>query len=189
MSCRSCTLYIALVVLVATCESFAPVQSPSLSQTTTITTSTSLQLKTNQGSQLVAAWNAAHAHDDDEDDENHHHVHQQQSDKKQNAARAFVSRVFSIPSSMIRRHPHPQEEGLEDVVYYPIVGFRFCPTDETHSVAVPTTNCNASINLHLEVDQEPVYGWYTPEACSLGDIYSEDYCSAPSKEEEANLTP
>ena len=167
MAGRSSTLYIAFLVFLATAESFTPRPATRLLSTTR------LHLRTNQGSQLVAAWNAAHCHDDDDEEEHHHPA--PTVTKKESAARAFVSKVFCLPSTMIRRHPH-QEEGSEDVIY-PIVGFQFVPTNDNHSIVVPTAHCSTFCSLpHSE---EPVYGWYTAQACALGNPFSDDYCNEP----------
>ena len=177
MSCRSTIMWIGFLALLSTAESFAPLPAAKSPFTT------ALNLKMNQGSQLVAAWNAAHCHDDDDEEESNHPENTVKTIPKQSSARAFVSKVFKLPSTMIRRHPHPQEEGLEDVVYYPVVGFRFIQTDDNRSVALPTTNVNACCSLPPPEDQEPVYGWWTA-ACPLGSVYADDYCDAPRQDDQ-----
>jgi hypothetical protein len=117
------------------------------------------------------------------------------------ASRSFVSRVFHKPSSAIKKHPHPTLEGLktadaaaqqfpynfipsrlatqderkqDDVVLYPIVGFRFF-NQQGSSIALPTTS-HAACRLPTNRNED-VYGWFTP-ACRL-DLYAEDVCHEP----------
>lgn len=118
------------------------------------TRSTELFLKPSEGSQLAAAWEAS--------------CHGPQSESKGapplvitttpvSAARAFVSRVFSLPSSIL----HPNEI-KDDVVYYPIVGFKLVPDGEGHSSVLPTT---ARVSCRIPAAQtELLFGWYSP-AC------------------------
>lgn len=150
MNWRSSTLYLVLVVILASANAF----SPSLKVSST---ATKLHLTPEQGPQLVAAWNAACSHEDYDGDYHYEETHHQEEEKSTNvkSARGFVSRVFSIPSNMIRRHPHPEEEGF-DVVYYPIVGFQFV---KGHSRVLPTTAHATVCQLPSTL---PVYGWFTP---------------------------
>jgi hypothetical protein len=122
------------------------------------------------------------------------------------ASRSFASRIFHLPSSAIKKHPHPTLEGLKensgngqngvfpysfnpqrpsaegqqgDVVLYPIVGFRFCQGSEGPIRALPTKSnaaCRLPANRH-----EELFGWFSP-ACKL-DLYSEDVCHAPHEGE------
>lgn len=177
MSCRSSTLYIVLVVLLAMAEAFSPYFQ-------SVQRATHLHLTPEQGQQLVAAWSAASSHYLDDDEETHHIPHHEEK-KKLSSTRAFVSRVFSIPSSMIRRHPYPKAEGLEDVVYYPIVGFQFVPSDEHHSRVLPTTS-RASCQLHPT--GQDLFGWYT-YVCSLGNLYADDYGQDPTTRSSSSLKP
>jgi hypothetical protein len=110
------------------------------------------------------------------------------------AARSFVSRVFSIPSTM--RHPRYSMDDNEnedmpfealislpkslngdedDVVLYPLVGFRIFMVDGKPSV-VPTSSQAA---CRLFPQQQEVFGWWT-QSCKL-DIYSKDPCQKPSE--------
>lgn len=165
MNGLSGTLYLALVVLLATANALAP------SFTRVSSSKTKLYLTPQQGSQLVAAWNALSSHQDD--DENYHYkeIHRDEETKFKalKAVRDFMSRVFSLPSNMIRRD---KAVGHADVLYYPIVGFHFV---RGHSRAFPTTACTAVCHLP---SSHPVYGWFTP-ACEL-DLYSDNYCQDPS---------
>jgi hypothetical protein len=113
--------------------------------------STELFLKPSEGSQLAAAWEASC-----------------KCPKLEikvappvttpvSAARAFVSRVFSLPSAIL----HPNEV-KGDVVYYPIVGFKLVPDGEGQSSVLPTT---ARVSCRIPAAQtELVFGWYSP-AC------------------------
>jgi hypothetical protein len=78
---------------------------------------------------------------------------QQQPTSASSKARAFVARVFSLPST----RKHPQEQETNDICLYPIVGFRFVGNDNR---ALPTT-INVSCRL---TPQEPLYGWFRPAA-------------------------
>lgn len=173
-----------------------------------VSSATALHLLPNQGNQLIAAFNAAYFKKEqvqqEEDVINKQEIENAVSNleaPKTSAARAFVSRVFSLPSTMIRRHPHPKAEGfqnmlkktaptislatsgskasekkkVEDVVYYPVVGFQFVKASPERTVALPTTS-NAACRLRRN-QNEDVYGWFTP-ACKL-DMFSEDLCHEP----------
>jgi hypothetical protein len=91
------------------------------------------------------------------------------------AARALAYRVFSLPSSLIKRHPHPKSEGLpasttttttptsfpqRDYVLYPVIGFRYVRDSPDHCTALPTVSSVASCRLPSR--NEPVYGWFHP---------------------------
>jgi hypothetical protein len=108
------------------------------------------------------------------------------------ASRSLVARLFHLPSSSIKSHPHPDVELIRpshppfphslishairppqpspssregDSVLYPIVGFRFVRTHDGETIALPTT-CHAACRLPLHVKKEEVVGWYSP-ACKL----------------------
>ena len=151
MNWHSSIFYLALVVVLVSANAFSP------SSSRVSSTATKLHLTPEQGPQLVAAWNAACSHKDDEGNYHYEEVHHQEKEKSANlkSARGFVSRVFSIPSSVIRRPPHPEETGC-DVVYYPIVGFQFV---KGHSRVLPTTSHATACQLPSSL---PVYGWFTP---------------------------
>ena len=153
---------------------------------------TALNLKVNQGSQLVAAFNAAYSvkeelAEDTMPAEGAVHTETAPKPSATAAARAFVSRVFSLPSSMIKRHPHPKIEGLppmprdrdleadkDDVVLYPVVGFTYVKDKPDHSRVLPKV-CSPSCRIPMR--EEPVYGWFT-SACRL-DVFSDEYCTEP----------
>ena len=124
--------------------------------------STKLFLKPSEGSQLAAAWEAScYKHDDESD------VTETTSPAPTNAipvtsasaARTFVSRVFSLPSTL--RHPSDDDK---DVVYYPIVGFQLYPDHEGHCAVLPTTS-RASCRIPAS-QTEVLFGWFS-SACFL----------------------
>lgn len=135
------------------------------------TTTTSLNLLPTQGSQLVAACNAAYCPSEDTPATSASTA--AASTVTPAAARAFVARVFSLPSSMIRRHPLPKMEGLpadtettKDVTYFPVVGFQYVRDAPHHCTALPTVS-NPSCRLPTaHQNSEPVFGWFTA-ACPL----------------------
>jgi hypothetical protein len=177
----------------------------------TRSSSTSLNLLPGQGNQLAAAYTAfiSHKNNDDETDTVTPATKPQEPPSSSShwralaASRSFVSRVFHLPSSAIKKHPHPTLEGLkanndkkesnsfpfgfiptrhhreeEDAVLYPLVGFQFVKSQEgsnIKTIALPTTS-HAACRLPTHRN-EPVFGWYSP-ACKL-DLYSEDVCHAP----------
>jgi hypothetical protein len=133
---------------------------------------TSLNLLPCQGNQLKAAYDAATCKSDEAAPgaqggyvEEHH--------GPAAAARAFVSRLFSLPSSpesVWRRKGKKQE----DVVLYPIIGFHFVRSQGRY-IALPTTS-HAACPIHRNQNEE-IVGWYSA-ACEL-DHFSEDPCHKP----------
>eukprot|EP00527_Entomoneis_sp_CCMP2396_P001266 CAMPEP_0198154774 /NCGR_PEP_ID=MMETSP1443-20131203/68781_1 /TAXON_ID=186043 /ORGANISM="Entomoneis sp., Strain CCMP2396" /LENGTH=170 /DNA_ID=CAMNT_0043821481 /DNA_START=25 /DNA_END=537 /DNA_ORIENTATION=+ len=78
--------------------------------------------------------------------------------------RSFVSRLFSLPSSLW--HPSTAEGFLHDevghyeevdVVYFPVVGFTYALDSPEHCRPLPTVS-NPSCRLHN--DEEPLVGWF-----------------------------
>eukprot|EP00339_Tiarina_fusa_P023903 CAMPEP_0117009170 /NCGR_PEP_ID=MMETSP0472-20121206/8407_1 /TAXON_ID=693140 ORGANISM="Tiarina fusus, Strain LIS" /NCGR_SAMPLE_ID=MMETSP0472 /ASSEMBLY_ACC=CAM_ASM_000603 /LENGTH=176 /DNA_ID=CAMNT_0004711385 /DNA_START=70 /DNA_END=600 /DNA_ORIENTATION=+ len=141
-----------------------------------------LHLLPGQGNQLVAAFNAAcHEKEDVEGGVVATISTKVQEEPKEECHRSIVSRIFSLPSNLIKKHPHPKAEGIEterDVVLYPMVGFSFFPTADGGCVSFPTKS-DAACRLVKTKDEE-VYGWFSP-SCEL-DAYSEDICHAPEEE-------
>mmetsp|Transcript_16392 Transcript_16392/g.29398 ORF Transcript_16392/g.29398 Transcript_16392/m.29398 type:complete len:236 (-) Transcript_16392:347-1054(-) len=229
-ACCAATLTVVIMMLLEQGLAFCPQQQQQQQQR-----SVSLQLLPGQGSQLVAAYNAAMSHQDDDDDNEdddgsigqyHSHKTAMASSPHDHgivveqtiepasssshwralaASKSFVARAFHMPSSAIKKHPHPTLEGLketpssssssavfpynfiphhqeqhEDVVLYPIVGFRFVPDSKNggKSVALPTT-FHAACRLPMNRNED-VYGWFSP-GCKL-DLYSEDVCHEPEGE-------
>jgi len=122
--------------------------------------STKLFLKPSQGSHLAAAWEASC---NKEDHEERASVSPALSSPVTagSAARAFVSRVFSLPSSLL----HPTDDG-KDVVYYPIVGFQLVGDGAGHCAVLPTT---ARASCRIPASQtEILVGWFS-SACFVDD--------------------
>jgi hypothetical protein len=137
----------------------------------------SMNLIPDQASDLVAASNAAYSpRDDDDDDDNQEHdvSHHQTAPAASNKqtptpTRAFAARVFSLPSSLIKRHPHPKSEGLpasttsstspQDFVMFPVIGFQYVRDSPDHCTALPTISV---ASCRLPIRNEPVYGWFGP---------------------------
>jgi hypothetical protein len=152
------------------------------------TKSSSLQLLPGQGNQLVAASNAVYCKEEEKQIEAataaiHSNDESIPVHSPTAAAKSFAHRVFSLPSSMIKRHPHPKWEGFapkqleKDVVYYPVVGFQFVHTDGG-DIALPTTG-HAACQLNTQTQTEDVVGWFSP-SCKL-DAFSEDPCHKPKE--------
>jgi hypothetical protein len=79
------------------------------------------------------------------------------------SSRSFVSRLFSLPSSMIKKHPKAELEGLpaskqQNIVLYPMIGFQFVKVDDAYR-PLPT-NSNAACRL-VNLEQQEVYGWFS----------------------------
>lgn len=139
--------------------------------------SSALHLLPQQGSQLVAASNAALAqaqHDREHQSATATVKYEAKEDAELTVGRAreLISRIFSLPSAIVR--PSAMEitnvefssNENDDVVIYPVVGFRYVRVgDEYH--ALPTTS-NAACQLrNLPGKQhESVFGWFSP-ACFL----------------------
>jgi hypothetical protein len=122
----------------------------------------SLNLSPDQASDLVAASNAQYRPRDDDDYLTAPAVPVTPAPTN---ARAFAARVFSLPSSLIKRHPHPKSEGLpvlttsslDDYVMYPVIGFQYVRDSPGHCTALPTVSV---ASCRLPILDEPVYGWY-----------------------------
>lgn len=160
---------------------------------------TAVFLKPKQGKQLEAAFNAAYTPNKDQvgindapvvpGDAEGNALHELRSSPT-SAALSFVQRVFSLPSSMIKRHPHPKIEGLptlpresadsfhDDVILYPVVGFTFVRDAKGHCRALPKLP-NPSCRIYAS--QEPLYGWFSP-ACTLNP-FADDYCAKRKQNE------
>jgi hypothetical protein len=152
----------------------------------TPSTSASMQLNLRpaQGPQLIAAYNAAYSDKKDTDEEDAPtiaapSVAEDTRPQGIAAARRYVGRLFSAPSSLL----HPQAEGVhdgwtsfvnpieelhsrseeEDVVLYPVVGF--CLTTVQNGVRALPTISHPACRIH-DQHNEVIYGWYSP-ACRL----------------------
>lgn len=140
-----------------------------------------LHLLPDQGNQLVAAYNAISIEKNDskeetttngvenatniEVDKNVEGNHQRGAIA---ASKSFLARVFHLPSA---RHPG---EDVGDVVYYPMVGFRFFEGIDT---VFPTTSHVSCVMPTKSQKEEEVFGWFSP-SCQL-DLFSEDICQNP----------
>jgi hypothetical protein len=140
-------------------------------------TFTSLSLLPTQGSQLEAAFNAQcfqRFSEDDEDSNDGDCIFEVATPPRPIAtARAFVSRVFSSPSSLVHPHEEPifspvkfdHRNDDDDVVLYPIVGF--CLMQDADVVrALPTVSHPTCRIAPPQERMERLYGWYSP-VCRL----------------------
>lgn len=162
------TTVAVLCMLASQAEAFAPPSLPQHSKT-------SLNLLPSQGNQLVAAYNAACVEKERTkgaaDEAPAADINIVKSVGAIAASKNFLARVFHMPSV---KHP-----GKQDVVYYPMIGFRFFEGIDT---VFPTT-CHASCMMPTKGQQEEeVYGWYS-SSCKL-DLFSEDVCHNPIGSEE-----
>ena len=128
--------------------------------TTTPRSSSALSLVPDQASQLVAAASSTH--------------YDKPPTKRalSQAARAFVNRVFHMPSAT----QHADDEEGDDVVLYPLIGFTYVKDSPTHSRALPNVSC-ASCRLPANRD-EPVFGWFST-ACKVNPFDEDDGCRMP----------
>ena len=139
-----------------------------------------------QGNQLVEASQTVYPPRTLDDDDEHVTVKTTAattvpSTATTSTARAFVSRVFSLPSSLIKKHPRAELEGLrrdsttstaaaslsslalhghDDVVLYPVTGFQYIADAPNHCRAVPKVS-SAACRLPNHRD-EVVYGYFRP---------------------------
>ena len=148
---------------VSQAEAFA-----ALPQTNTASTS-ALNLLPSQGNQLVAAYNAISVENTDTAPIKVDKDVSDSSNKKN-----FLTRVFHLPPIK-----HPGQKKEDDVVYYPMVGFRFF--DGIDSV-FPTTSHVSCMMPTKKQKEEEVYGWYS-SSCKL-DLFSENVCENPVGSEQ-----
>lgn len=189
-----------LVVLLGSIQASVEAFSPYVANRSAQPTNSLLFLLPSQGAQLAAAGSCAYDQDQqkhsrsnrttaDQDHENTvpltdggniiiNEISPAVSHHSQNLARSFVSRIFSLPASLL----HPRENGNDDkdvdCILYPVVGFQLVQDDDTHFCrALPTTS-NPSCRL-LPPNQVLV-GYYSP-ACHLKCDGKDDtkYCQKP----------
>jgi hypothetical protein len=157
-------------------EAFTTPPSSSLSQPK-MALDSSLNLVPDQANQLVAAFNANCAEKqalaaaspiqvDKNVDDDGFNSHRQGPIA---ASKSFLTRVFHMPSSK-----HPGHQRKEDVVYFPMFGFRFFEGIDT---VFPTTTHNSCAMPTKSQKEEEVYGWFS-SSCKL-DLFSEDVCKNP----------
>mmetsp|Transcript_7719 Transcript_7719/g.11048 ORF Transcript_7719/g.11048 Transcript_7719/m.11048 type:complete len:161 (+) Transcript_7719:176-658(+) len=117
-----------------------------------------LHLLPSQGKQLEAAWIASTVPKNGAGDGSTHDpqvLQEKEEITPVSAARSFVSRIFELPSHLHRE---------DDIVYYPIVGFRWVPCDKDGYRVLPTSSV-ASCRVPNLTKEETV-GWFSP-ACKL----------------------
>lgn len=151
-SVNTFALLIVLSLALASTDAFVTTQRPQRH-------AVSVNLSPDQASDLVAASNAAYQAPPSK----------QTTTKSAATARAFAARVFSLPSSLIKRHPHPKVEGLphaitststsQDVVFFPVIGFQYVKDSPNHCSALPTISV-ASCSLPNR--NEELFGWFSP---------------------------
>lgn len=114
------------------------------------------------------------------------------------SSRNFVQRAFSLPSLGNNNNNNNKKlkamsstsasssstddtDQQHDVVLFPLIGFTFC-RNGNQVVPLPTqSNVSCRLPRRSKVDQEQVYGWYSP-VCKLN-MYAaneEEYCTAPN---------
>jgi len=91
-----------------------------------------------------------------------------------NKARSFVSRVFTLPATLL--HPKENEDDKDSVVVYPVVGFKFA---NGGSRALPTIS-NPSCRLPPSTKNEQLVGFYSP-ACHLDCDDDSKYTQMPDR--------
>mmetsp|Transcript_9067 Transcript_9067/g.12864 ORF Transcript_9067/g.12864 Transcript_9067/m.12864 type:complete len:165 (-) Transcript_9067:176-670(-) len=115
-----------------------------------------LHLLPSQGKQLEAAWNAATLSKENaggDSIESREDSQEKDEITPVSAARSFVSRIFELPS-------HLHLERKNDIVYYPVVGFRWVPCDKDGYRVLPTSSV-ASCRVPNLTKEETV-GWFSP---------------------------
>ena len=163
----------------ASVEAFSPYVSNRSAQPT----NSLLFLLPSQGAQLAAAGSCAYDQDQQKhsnsnkktgDQDHEYSVHRTDgggtiteispasSHHSHSLARSFVSRVFSLPATLL--HPRENRDDDEDCILYPVVGFQLVHDDDTHFCRAFPTTSNPSCRL-MPTNQELV-GYYSP-ACHL----------------------
>jgi len=163
---------------------------------------TALHLLPSQGCQLAAAFAAASVKEEDKPQpQDPVSLHNGSFSDPTQAARVFVSRVFSIPSHILPHsasnsqhnwlhNPFEHNEVCidkeeDDVVLFPVVGFTFVKGENEEVQVLPSPDgsvgaCN--IDSVRQTKELPLYGWFSP-CCKLGDLYEDDqmYCGDLTK--------
>jgi len=145
------------------------------------TSTTALCLLPTQGAQLAAASSCAYddklvarieAEAEDlvpptaakENSQLQHHTN------KISSTRSFVSRVFSLPATVLHPKEKDPKDSDEDSLVYPVVGFKFVRDQSDLCRALPTIS---NPSCRLAPPNEPLFGYYSP-ACHLDCSASED---------------
>lgn len=166
MKFQATTLAIAYYALQLEGEAFtAPTLSPRAN------TVSSLNLVPEQGGQLVAAYNAI-CEEKNRDSSKAARIQLEKNVDGNNvgaiaASRKFLTRIFHMPSM---KHPGQKQ----DLVYYPMVGFRFF--EGTSTVFPTTSNVSCTLPTNSQKEEE-VYGWFS-SSCKL-DLFSDEICHNP----------
>lgn len=136
------------------------------SNTASTLTFSSLHLLPSQANQLVAAYNAISV-EKKVSEASSIKVNKDVADTTNK--KSFLTRVFHLPSMK-----HPDQKKENDVVYYPMVGFRFF--EGIDSVFPTTSHVSCMMPTKSQKDEE-VYGWFS-SSCKL-DLFSDDVCKNP----------
>ena len=159
--------------------------------------STSLDLCVGQGNQLAAAYNAKLYSGTYHSSSSASNTASGELNSKHWNASRFLARVFHIASTINSNTNTSTESSVkeqrrehfsllnflhhkqnQEVVKYPIVGFRLCSENPNNDcIALPTTSNYACRIPTCEEKGEELYGWYSP--ASKLDFYSDDYCRNP----------
>lgn len=139
-----------------------------LPQSNTASTS-ALNLLPSQGNQLVAAYNAISVENAEAAPIKVDKDVSDTSNKKN-----FLTRVFQLPSMK-----HPGQKKETDIVYYPMVGFRFF---EGIDSVFPTTSHVSCMMPTKSQKEEEVFGWYS-SSCKL-DLFADNVCQNPVGSEQ-----
>lgn len=138
----------------------------------------------NQGAQLIAAQNAAYAHGTEK-----------KKEVKESSSGVLLpfEQMFSLASLGLRKREADcfssafppslfgsARRGEDDIVLYPVVGFRWvgvdCESKGSKKYQILPMSLKASMPI-MRIPEEEVYGWFNP-CCTLGDIFDdyEFYC-------------
>ena len=187
----SVKLAVLTSILIARADAIAPATTNSKYHRNTVT---ALHLLPTQGCQLAAASEAALVKEEAKKSSIQNTEEEQITPL--NAAREVVSRLFSLPSEIMKGpsaslsvekemdlpfNVITELSGEDDVVVYPIVGFTFVKHGDESKVLPTSTNAACSIDSYRKSRTEATYGWFSP-CCKLGDIHSDEheaYCGKP----------
>lgn len=102
------------------------------------------------------------------------------------AARDFVSRIFSLPAALRSRAasaldsesdddgaPVGECESDDEVVMYPVVGFRWVEPKDGTAMRVLPPPVSESGGCSIQAPDQQVYGWFS-KACKLGSPFGSD---------------
>ena len=137
-------------------------------QSKTASSPSALNLLPSQGNQLVAAYNAISVEKETPEAASIK-VDKSGAETNGETKKSFLTRVFHLPSIN-----HPGQKKEHDVVYYPMVGFRFF---EGIDSVFPTTSHVSCLMPTKNQKEEEVYGWFSL-SCKL-DVFSDDVCRNP----------